>query len=352
MPGLTDAGAAPPAKTELRPRWRLDAGDYVAAAALSRDGARAAIGTGGAGALLVVDAETGREAFRADAHPGGVLALGWAPDGELVATGGQGERAKVWHASGELWRELPGGGPWVEHVAWAPAGDRLATASGRFVRVWGRGGEPLVEAGPLASTVTGLAWRGDGAALAASCYGGVHIWSFAQGAAPRHLPWQGSLISLAWSPDGKVIACGSQDCSVHFWRLATGRDSEMTGYPFKPRALAWDARSSLLATAGDATVTVWDFSGKGPERSRPLQLAAHSGVCTRLAFGPSRAVLASGSQDTSVLVWEPRRGPKPVRFAFLEDEVTALAWHPAHRGLLGADAAGNAIYWDVALGGA
>jgi WD40 repeat protein len=347
VPGLTPAAGPPPANTELKPRWRLDAGDYVTAAAVSPDGRRCAVGTGGAGALLVVDVATGREAFRADAHPGGVLALGWSPGGELVATGGQGERARVWGAGGELLHELPGGGPWVEHVAWAPRGDRLATGSGRAVRVWGRGAEPIVEAGPLASTVTGLAWRADGNALAAACYGGVHLWPFAAGAAARHLPWKGSLVSLAWSPDGKVIACGSQDCSVHFWRLSNGRGSEMTGYPVKPKALAWDARSSLLATAGDATVAVWNFSGRGPERTRPLQLAAHAGVCTRLTFSPTKAVLATGSQDASVLLWEPRRGPRPVGFAFLEDEVTALAWHPARGGLCGGDARGTVIYWTV-----
>lgn len=342
---MTPADA--PAKTELRPRWRLDAGDYVVAAGLSPDGKSCAIGTGGGGTLLLVDVDAGRELARADACPSGLLALAWSPDGELVATGGQHERARVWRASGELARELPGGGPWVEHVAWAPRGDRLATASGRVVRVWNRGAEPLVEAGPLPSTVTGLAWRPDGAAIAATCYGGVHVWPLRPGAVARHLAWKGSLIAIAWSPDGKVIACGSQDGSVHFWRLSTGRDSEMTGYPFKPKALAWDAGSSLLATAGDAAVTVWDFSGKGPEGRRPLQLASHTGVCTRLAFSPSKAVLASGSQDTSVLLWEPRRGPKPTRFAFLDDEVTALAWHPRGVGLLGADASGNATYWDV-----
>jgi WD40 repeat protein len=88
--------------------------------------------------------------------------------------------------------------------------------------------------------------------------------------------------------DAKVIACGSQDASVHFWRLKSGKDSEMTGYPFKPKALAWDRESKLLATAGDAKVTVWDFRGKGPEGSRPIQLESHKGVCTRLAFSPRK----------------------------------------------------------------
>ena len=163
----------------------------------------------------------------------------------------------------------------------------------------------------------------------------------------RHLEWKGSLISLAWSPDAKVIACGSQDCSVHFWRLASGQDSQMTGYPYKPKALAWDRESSLLATSGGPAVTVWDFRGKGPEGTRPVRLEAHHGVCTQLAFSPRKGILASGSQDTSVLLWEPRRCEKPIRFAFLEDEVTGLCWHPEHHTLIGTDASGVVCGWEV-----
>jgi hypothetical protein len=48
-----------------------------------------------------------------------------------------------------------------------------------------------------------------------------------------------------------------------------------------------------------------------------------------------------------VLLWEPRRGDKPTRFAFLEDEITALAWLPTGQGLLGADASGNVSLWSV-----
>jgi WD40 repeat protein len=302
----------------------------------------------GNGDVLGLDLTSGREALRTRAHDGGVLGASLSPDGKLIATCGQDANAKLWRVSGELLRELPGGtSAWVEHVAWAPAGGRLATAAGRKVRVWTTDGDPVVETEPLASTVTALAWRADGSGLAATCYGGVHILPFVPGAKVRHLSWKGSLISLAWSPSAKVIACGSQDCSVHFWRLSSGQDSQMSGYPFKPKALAWDSESKLLATAGDATVTVWDFRGKGPEGTRPLQLEAHKAVCTRLAFHPKKGLLASGSQDTGVLLWEPRRGDKPTRFAFLEDEITALAWLPTGQGLLGADASGNVSLWSV-----
>lgn len=345
MPGLTPT--APRGKTELVVRWELDVGDYVVAAEVGPEGRLVVVGAGD-GSLLGVDLATGRELFRQLAHPGGLLGVSLSPDGERIVTCGPHQSAKLWSSAGELIGELEGGGKqWVDRVAWSPRGDKLATAAGRKIRIWTRAGAPVVETEELPSSVTELAWRPDGAALAASCYGGVHIWEIAAHAVARHLGWKGSLISLSWSPDAKVVACGSQDGSVHFWRLPSGRDSQMTGYPTKPKALAWDRDSKLLATGGDTTVTLWDFRGKGPEGSKPIQLSSHQGVCTCLAFSPRKGILASGSQDSSILLWEPRRVTKPTRYAFLEDEVTVVAWHPGHQALLGGDARGTLRAWEV-----
>jgi len=345
MPSVTSRSASN--KAQLTQRWECDAGDYVAAAAISQDGRLGVVGTGD-GTVLGLELETGRELFRSKAHAGGVLGIAISPDSAQFATCGQEPNAKIWRATGQLVCDLPGGGAaWVEHVAWAPSGGQIATAAGRKARLWNADGAPLLETEPLESTVSGLCFRSDGTALAAIGYGAVHVWPLVPGAKPRRFEWKGSLISLAWSPDAKVIACGSQDGSVHFWRLASGRDSEMSGYPFKPKALAWDSESKLLATGGDATATVWDFRGKGPEGTQPIQLKAHKSVCTRLAFSPRKIVLASGAQDGSVLLWEPRRSTRPIRYAFLEDEVAALVWHPDHCGLLGGDAHGTLRFWET-----
>jgi WD40 repeat protein len=346
MPGVTASLA--PAKTELRPRYRIAASDYVAALEVALDGSFAAAGLGDGGVFLF-DARTGSELASFRAHAAGVLGVSLAPASDRFVTCGQDAVARLWSSEGALLRELPGGtGGWVEHVAWSPTGDRLVTTSGKRVRIWSAGGDPIVETEPLESTVTGLAWRADGNSVAASCYGGVHVLPVVDGAKARHFAWKGSLVSIAWSPDAKVIACGSQDCSVHFWRVASGHDSEMSGYPFKPKALAWDGDSKLLATSGHATITTWDFRGKGPEGTRPILLEGHQGAVTHLAFHPRKGLLASGAQDTSVLLWEPRRGVKPTRFAFLDDEITGLAWCAAHPTLIASDGSGTIAGWEIA----
>ncbi|MBX3226985.1 MAG: PQQ-binding-like beta-propeller repeat protein [Labilithrix sp.] len=339
MPGLSRTSA--PRELELGYRVALD--DYPTAVAFSPTGDRLLVGTGG-GELALFDAATGKETWRRSVHPGGVLSVSFGP--RAIASSGQDGTARIVSPTGDVLHELPGvGSGWVEHIAWSHDGKLLAAASGKFVRIWHDDGSPLLETQPHASTVTALQWGRKRAELATSCYGGAYLWSIQSGANPRHLPFKGSLISLAWSPDERVIACGSQDCSVHFWRLDTGRDSEMTGYPFKPKALAWDARASMLATGGDATICIWEFSGKGPEGTRPIQLAAHEGQVSALTFHSRKALLASAGQDMGIIVWEPRRSTEPIAFSFLDDTPATLAWHPEREAVVTTDVSGNLASW-------
>jgi WD40 repeat protein len=337
----------PRRRSELPPQWRVEFGEYVRALDWDKTGKLALVGLAN-GRMTGVMASDGRSAFDVLAHDGGIKQVAIAPTGDLFCTCGEDSVAKLWSMDGKLVRELEGyDSRWVEAVAWAPSGRLLSVAAGRRVRVWSNHGEPLTESEALPSTVTGLAWSGDENVVAAACYGGVYLLPTLAGATMRLLPWKGSLISIAWSPDGKVIACATQESTVHFWRVASGDDAQMSGYRFKPQSLAWDRDSKLLATSGDDTITVWDFSGRGPEGTQPLQLRGHQALCTRVTFSPDRCVLATAGEDHSVLLWEPRKTRSPIRYAFLEDAVTAIAWNLAGTHLLAADAAGYVACMEV-----
>jgi WD40 repeat protein len=326
--------------------WTLEVSDYPRALDWSADGELLALGAAD-GTLRVLEAASGG-LLRTKSAGGAFTRVRWSPRERLLAAASEDGACRVWRDTGEQVAELPGkGGGWVEHVAWAPGGERLAIASGRTARVFTARGEPVLESDAHPSTVTGLAWGPRGDTLATSCYGGVHLWSLQEGSPARHLPWKGSLISMAWSPDGDVIACGSQDCSVHFWRLGNGRDSEMTGYPAKPRELAWSRDSRLLATSGEATICVWRFEGDGPEGTKPLLLKGHEDLLTALDFSGAAHTLASGSKDRDVLLWRPGVTPKPLGLARLKGPVVLLQFSPDGQRLAAADATGHVEVWRV-----
>ena len=131
------------------------------------------------------------------------------------------------------------------------------------------------------------------------------------------LDLEGGPVTLAYSPDGRILAAGLQDGVVAFRYVATQKKSRMSGYDGKVTHTAWSANSRYLATAssGASTVVVWDFGGKGPEGSTPLQLGTHTDRIEALAFQPGGKLLATAGRD-----WRPharspgraaRRGTAP-----------------------------------------
>ncbi len=319
--------------------WEHHVDDYVTALGVSHDGELVVVGTG-SGRLYGFETTSGAVAFDRHVHPGGVLAASFCPTAPLLATSGQDGYARLFDASGAVRAELSGGAAWVEQLSWARSGERLATASGRSLRAWTRSGAPLWEAEPFESSSTGIAWSADEKQLAAASRGGVRIVDASRGALIRSLPKRASLVSLVWSPDDAVIACGAQERSVHFWRLFSGKRSQMSGFTATPRFLAWDHESELLAATGDPAISIWRFDEEGPEGRQPTLLKAHEALCTVLAFHRAGPWLASGGDDGNVFVWEPRTASFPLARARLQETVTRLTWIADERLLLATDASG------------
>jgi len=243
-------------------------------------------------------------------------------------------------------------GCWVEALAWLPTG------SGRGLVV-GAGKDLVVldeyptwstrNIAELASTVTGLVVSPDGTQIAASAYGGIAMWRLRDWVR-RDLACKGSMLGLSWSPDGRVIACPTQEKELRFWRLPLGQDAVMSGYPAKPRALAWTADGRLLATSGATEVTLWRFSTMSPEGTRPVLLAGHIDEVTAVDFHPTERLLASGSRDGQVRIWSvDTQAPSLVLFEpdAPRSPIAALIWSDA-RTLSAIHAHGLITTWAIA----
>jgi WD40 repeat protein len=325
----------------------LDA--YVADLAWSPDGASLAV-AGGEGAVVLVNQVASAPRPRVlGEHGMGVIAVAWQPAGNVFASSGQDSAVVLWDASsGNASARIRPGMAWTEQIAFAPDGKLLATATGKTLALWDSAGEKVHSFEPLAGTIAAIAWDKAGRDLAAAASGAVtvHRVEPPQFSARRY-PWPAACLTAAFSPNCKVLASGMQDGTVHFWWLATGKDSQMRGYPNKVTLTEWSANSRYLATASGAAVIVWDFGGKGPEGSAPLELTGHTDRITHLAFQPNGPWLVSAGRDWRLTLWQPGREKQAVDAHLTGGEITAVRWSPDGKRLAVGEAKGRLTIYEL-----
>ena len=310
----------------LQRRVRLQLEDYPADAAWSADG-RMLLIAGGQGQLLVVDLNPATPVVEVlGLHQGGVLAVCWQQAGRLFASSGQDGRVLLWDARTRASQCLHEGAQWSEQLAFSAHGRWLAVGTGRALGVYDGAGVLRAQLPEHSGVIAALAWRPRTHELAALGNGGAQLHRLEPQLQCRVYAWTGACLTGSWSPDGRVLASGMQDGAVHFWNIAADTQSQMKGYGTKVAQTSWSANSRLLATAADQQIVVWDFSGRGPEGSEPLQLSAHTARLTQLAFQPQGTLLVSGARDRRVMLWRPSRGSEARDADLLGDEVALLRW--------------------------
>ena len=315
--------------------WSQALGDFLPSVSWSPDG-RFLVAAGSQGPLFLVDAAHGELRRHWSGHQHGSFAAAFSPVAPIVASVGQDGLARLWHVDHDAPQQsLSTTTKWIEQLAWAPDGGRWAIGAGKEIMVISPDGSQVLRGAPRNTTVTSLAWRADSKVLAAASYGEVYRWNVVSGETEPPLIWKTSLISLAWSPDQRWIAAGTQEQCVQIWELPyrPGDELAMSGYSVKVRELAWHQGSRFLATADGTEVMVWDCQGGGPAGTAPRILTGHSQRITRLAYPRVGHLLASGSTDGEVLLWNAGKATTPLRRYRVPGPVSALGWSPDGRHL-------------------
>jgi WD40 repeat protein len=319
----------------LEPRASVVLDDYVADLAWSPDGLRLAI-AGGEGRVFLATHSPAAKSLAARQlgdHGMGALAVAWQPKGETVVTSGQDNAIAFWDGvSGDERRRLRPAMAWTEHLAWSPDGARLASAAGKALSLWSPDGEPVHKFDAHAGAIAAIGWDKPGRDLAAATNGALVIHRI-EGTqfATRQYKWPASCQTVSFSPNGRVIASGMQDGSLHFWYLSSGKDSQMRGYPGKVHLTSWSGDSRWLASNAGNEVVCWDFSGKGPEGSKPAQLSGHTDRVECLAFQPGGPYLVSAGRDWRLTLWWPGKAKQAIDAHLTDSEPSCVRWSPDGR---------------------
>jgi len=111
-------------------------------------------------------------------------------------------------------------------------------------------------------------------------------------------------------------------------------------------ALAISASGTLAAGGRLGALTLWTPSDPG----KPVSIGGHHGTVTALAFSPTKALLASGSADQNVRLWQvanPHAAPRVVASGRVARD---FAWSKAGRQLLYGTADRRVVWYDVDAG--
>jgi RNA polymerase sigma factor (sigma-70 family) len=361
------------AKTGKPTRAFLGAETHLTAVAYSPDGRYVVAGGGGGDATARVwEIGTGQQVAHLRSEMADVTCLQFSSDGKRIASADSGGVARMWDSvTGREIRAFHESdtAPWLECVAFAPDGKRLAAGDeAGVIRVWETADGKLARTlrGHAGRRIDTLVFSPDGRTLFSGSWDHtIRRWDLTTGKqvfvlegdrnrTRRGIPSGHTNVvsSLALSPGGRWLYSGSFDHMICVWDSRTGqlcrvlKAQERTYSSVKTIALSPDG-TLLAAALGDegkeSSVHLWDvLIGK-----KIAALAGHRGKLTSLAFSPESRRLASGSTDTTVLIWDvagltaDRAAPSEQALAQLWEDFSADAPR-AYAAVCQGAAAGNA----------
>lgn len=270
-------------------------------------------------------------------HSRGVAAVAFSGDGECLATGGADSRVNVWHcATGELRVCCDAHDGGINGVCWTRDSAYVASASDdKTVRLWN------AHTGALVRTFVGhtsyvlcVACHPLSTLLVSAGFDEtIRLWDVQRGTCHRTIAAHSeSIASVDVSGDGSMIASCAHDGLIRLWDTSEGhclrtlQHADMAPVSFvrfSPSSL------QLLTMSLDSAVRLWDVPNARVLRAYTGHVNEKYALAAAFVATSERVLVAAGSEDRRVHVWDAQTGValgQPA--AAHRDVVIAVCAHP------------------------
>lgn len=152
--------------------------------------------------------------------------------------------------------------------------------------------------------------------------------------------------AIAMSPNGQVLATNGMDGTVKLWELPSGNPSQTLqahrdqrgSYAVSAIALSPDGKLLASASRSDDGLKIWDLGNSKQWEIEPQE--GLQGVVT-LAMSNQYKILATGSRDRTVKLWDLYNGFRRLTFSWETGWVNRLALSPDQKTLIAGTDTGN-----------
>ncbi|KAE9039304.1 hypothetical protein PR003_g5115 [Phytophthora rubi] len=154
--------------------------------------------------------------------------------------------------------------------------------------------------------------------------------------------------AACWSPDSRHLASASDDRTARLWDVETAKTLATLGATHRSLDAALTTPLSLLE--GSSAALGLDEDGQnGAVVNADPSVESHTGFVSCVAFNPQGSLVATGSHDENVRLWDVRSGRSVAIIGAHQEPVVSVQFHPTDGSLLvtgGYD--GLVRVWDVA----
>jgi WD40 repeat protein/serine/threonine protein kinase len=222
----------------------------------------------------------------------------------------QGDKAKKKEISGRLIETLTAKTS-VNAVAISKDGKLIAAAGddGK-VRLWKNNDYkmPAFTLGDSKDIVRSIAISPNGHIVASSGDDNtIHLWNTSNGNSLHKLKGHGgSVFRILFSEDGQTLVSASGDKTIRFWDVVDGREKKRLIFPDKSEAMInISPNLRLVAFYLDTSkrVRLWDL-----DENRVIEMRGDKFVVQGGGFSPDNSVLALGSKDGAVRLYNAENG--------------------------------------------